>query len=62
MLDSFVSPAEFWALNAVQNVLEPGEFYAVMRDYREQVEEARARVAGDQIGTFLRLQIKGRES
>ena len=62
MLDSFVSPAEFWALNAVQNVLEPGEFYAVMRDYREQVEEARARVAGDQTGTFLRLQIMGRES
>jgi hypothetical protein len=62
MLKSFVSPAEFWALQALQNILEPGEFYAVMRDYREQLEEARASVAGDQKATFLTLQLTGRES
>lgn len=62
MLKSFVSPAELWALNAVQNVLEPGEFYAVMRDYREQLEEARALADGDQTGTFLSFKFNGRES
>jgi hypothetical protein len=62
MLKSFVSPAEFWALQALQNILEPGEFYAVMRDYREQLEEARASVTGDQNATFVTLQLTGRES
>ncbi len=62
MLGSFVSPSEFWALNALQNVLEPGEFYAVLRDYREQLLEARDLVAGDRNATFLALEIKGRES
>lgn len=62
LLRSFVSPAEFWALNAVQNILEPGEFYSVVRDYREQLDDARTRVAGDQNATFLGLAVKGRES
>jgi hypothetical protein len=62
MLKSFVTSAEFWALQALQNILEPGEFYAVMRDYREQLEEARTLVAGDQTATFLGLGLKGRES
>jgi hypothetical protein len=62
LLRSFVSPAEFWALNAVQNMLEPGAFYAVARDYREQLREARTLVAGDQKARFPGIEIEGRES
>lgn len=39
---SFVSSAEFWALNALQCVLEARDsFYAAARPYAEQVGEAR---------------------
>lgn len=62
LLRSFVSPAELWALNAVQNMLEPGGFYAVVRDYREQLREARTLVAGERNAGFSGLELKGRES
>jgi hypothetical protein len=62
MLKSFVSPAEFWALQALQNTLEPGEFYAVLRDYREQVEEAREALETGQTADFPTVQLRGRES
>jgi len=62
LLAAFVSPAEFWALNAVQNVLEPGEFYSVMRDYREQLDEARTLVAGEKANAFSTLRVGGLES
>lgn len=44
LLASFVTPAEFWALNNLQCVLEKGEFYSVVEDYSDQLDVARARV------------------
>lgn len=42
LLDAFVSPAEFWALNNLQCELETGEFYSAVDDYDRQLEAARA--------------------
>jgi len=42
LLGAFVSPAEFWALNNLQCVLEKGDFYSVLRDYQPQLDDARS--------------------
>lgn len=39
---AFVCVAEFWALNAIQCMLEKGAFYSALRDYQAQLDEARA--------------------
>lgn len=39
---AFVAVGEFWALNALQNVLEPGDFYSASRDYQSQLDDARS--------------------
>lgn len=41
LLAAFVSPAEFWALNNLQCVLETGDFYSTSEDYGQQLEAAR---------------------
>lgn len=38
---SFAYTAEYWALTAMQNVLETGDFYSALGDYMEQVGRAR---------------------
>ena len=42
LLAAFVSPAEFWALNNLQCLLEAGDFYSASEDYGQQIEAARA--------------------
>nr|WP_295462918.1 hypothetical protein [Mesorhizobium sp.] len=41
LLDAFVNPAEFWALNNLQCELETGDFYSAVDDYDRQLEAAR---------------------
>lgn len=39
---ALVAVGEFWALNALQNMLEPGDFYSASRDYQPQLDDARS--------------------
>ncbi len=45
LLDALVSMGEFWALNAVANILEAKTPYAFDRPFRDQVLDARAKLS-----------------
>jgi hypothetical protein len=57
---AFVSPAEFWALNALHCLLERADVAPVRLDYAEAVAAARARL--DPAETGIEIACLGAES